>query len=65
VKRKIVQVTAAGVEEKQSTQCECFLFALCDDGTLWMTDNRIVFGRPGEPYWTRLQDVPQDDEDAS
>lgn len=34
--RKIVQIAVCGVNNTSQTQCDGFIYALCDDGTLWM-----------------------------
>lgn len=53
-KRKIVQIVACGIQENASTQCEMILHALCDDGTVWRTDNR------NNEWWT-VAPIPQGD----
>lgn len=48
--RKVVQLTSL------SSEGAIFLYALCDDGTMWerMLDPRV------HSYWRRMPDVPQD-----
>jgi hypothetical protein len=49
--RKIVQIACCGVDNVQSTQCNFFLYALCDDGTL--------FGRcNNENAWWQVPPIP-------
>lgn len=36
----MVQIAASGVDQVSSTQCELIVIALCDDGTLWESNNR-------------------------
>lgn len=38
--RKIVQIASAGVANNATTQCNYFLFALCDDGTILRSDDQ-------------------------
>jgi len=55
MERKPIQISAAGVENTSSTQCNLVLFALCDDGTIWeLRDNTA------NPAWHKLPAVPQD-----
>lgn len=42
VERKIIQITACQVAEGAITQCEAYLHALCDDGTVWRISNRDI-----------------------
>jgi hypothetical protein len=51
-KRRIVQIAAIAPAEAMAR-----VYALCDDGSLWMgtPDSRAVF------HWCRLPDVPQDE----
>lgn len=46
---KFIQIAATGVEENQSTQCECFLFGLTSEGEVYFTDNRDRFNK-----WNRI-----------
>jgi hypothetical protein len=48
--RKITQITVTGNEEGEDT-----LYALCDDGSVWVLF--IPIGGPGK--WLRLPDMPQ------
>lgn len=57
--RKVIQIASAGTVENGQTQSECALIALCDDGTLWTTDNRRWADAPGG-LWTRILSIPQD-----
>ena len=52
--RRVIQITSCGVQENGSTQCEMFIHALCDDGTVWRTDNR-------SEEWTKLPSIPADE----
>lgn len=36
---KIIQITATGHANTMQTQSDWTLFALCDDGSLWMRDS--------------------------
>lgn len=49
--RRVIQITATGVVENASTQCEFVLHALCDDGSIWWRDNR-------GSGWVRVSDIP-------
>jgi len=51
-KRKIIQISACGVQENGATQCEMMLHALCDDGTVWVGNNRSHVWRP-------IAEIPQ------
>lgn len=52
-RREIVQVAVSGVENHAGTQCNAYVVALCNDGTLWLRgDNGGA--------WERLPDIPQD-----
>ena len=57
--RKIIQIAACGVEENYTTQGEALIFALCDDGTLWRTDNRCIDERD---CWTAVPEIPQSED---
>lgn len=57
--RKIVQITSAQVQEGAVTQCEMYVIALCDDGTLWRINNRDI---DTNGFWFRVPDIQQDDE---
>lgn len=51
--RKIIQIAACGVQENGQTQCDAYFTALCDDGSVWITDNR----RGSD--WHSLPAIPQ------
>ena len=36
-----------------------FVYALCDDGTLWRLANPEGLGE-NQPIWVRMPDIPQD-----
>lgn len=55
MKRKVIQITSAGVMPSNETQCSQILHALCDDGSVW-------YLRFKHEDWKRLPDIPQDDE---
>lgn len=60
--RKIIQIAAAQTVENQLTQCEYAIFALCDDGTLWETNNRRGgWPRGTEPGWAQMGPIPEID----
>lgn len=59
--RKIVQIAAMGMAENAQTQCDGWVVALCNDGTVWWIDNRDAV-TPGRPRWSRLPSIPQRDE---
>lgn len=51
--RKIIQITGTGVDNNAGTQCDSFLWALCDDGTVW---------RIADAYgWVAVPPIPQDE----
>jgi len=50
-KREIVQITAASGERLGIQICQ--LFALCNDGTIWITD-------ADERTWFKIEDIPKD-----
>ena len=52
--RKIIQIAFSGVENTSQTQCNAQLFALCDDGTLWMIKNN-------DDKWIKIPNVPQEE----
>lgn len=54
--RRVIQITSCGVEENASTQCEMFLHALCNDGSVWEIDNRGA-------GWRRMPPIPQGETD--
>ena len=56
VGRRIVGISSCGVNETSQTQCEAMLFALCSDGSVWMTDNRSM-GRD----WSQVEEPPRGD----
>jgi hypothetical protein len=47
--RKIVQIAACGVDNVQSTQCNSFLYALCDDNSVWYIPNNDAKWFPVPP----------------
>jgi hypothetical protein len=55
--RKIVQITSAQVAEGAVTQCEMYVIALCDDGTLWRISNRDI---DTNGFWRRVPDIDDD-----
>ena len=56
--RKVVQLTATGVENNIQTQCNVVFAALCDDGTVWMATDM-------NESWSRMPDIPQEGPAAS
>lgn len=54
MKRRPIQIVACGVDDTRTTQCEAFLFALADDGTMWFTDNRTRFSE-----WSSVTSLPE------
>lgn len=32
---KIIQIAVAGVNNNSQTQCNAYIYALCEDGSLW------------------------------
>ena|ERR1700742_4063060 len=50
--RKIIQIACAGVENTQHTQANYIRLVLCDDGSVWESDDQ-------RPAWNRLPDIPQ------
>lgn len=55
--RRIVQISTCGVTNHASTQCDSFVYALCDDGSVWMTDE-------ASHKWTCFPPIPQGETDA-
>lgn len=53
-KRKIVEINTVYEKKVFTTN----VFALCDDGTLWVKSKRE--GEAQKP-WIRIKDVPQED----
>lgn len=51
--RKIIQVSAMGCEATSQTQTNAIIVALCDDGSVWVSDCPFK-------QWNRLPFVPQD-----
>jgi hypothetical protein len=49
--RKIIQIAACGVANTASTQCDGYLFALCDDGSVWCQPNN-------SPLWYSHSVIP-------
>lgn len=57
--RKIIQIAAAQHGMSPATQSETAIFALCDDGTLWETDNRRGgWPRGTEQGWQQMGPIP-------
>lgn len=50
--RKIIQIALAHTNG-------CCLFALCDDGTVWLNENPFAFNSK----WEQVGDVPQHEEE--
>lgn len=61
--RKVVQIAVCGVAATVGTQCEAILIALCDDGTMWQTDNRALndYARLDSSRWLPVHPIPQDE----
>ena len=60
--RRAVAICACGVTENRETQCEAFFMALANDGTVWITDDRMALGNATQPItgpWIQLQELPQ------
>lgn len=51
MKRRIVQISTAGVDNTASTQCNWIITALCDDGSVWVCTNNHG--------WQQWDDIPQ------
>ena len=49
--RRITQITSCGVSNNQTTQCNAFIHALCDDGTVWLI-------RDNDGEWLQLPEIP-------
>lgn len=60
--RKIVQIAACAVAENHMTQCEAYVHALCDDGTVWRLSNRDI---DVDGFWAKVPAIPQDEPDAA
>lgn len=52
--RRIVQISGVGVDNNSVTQCNAYLFALCNDGSVWRT-NTSFYGE-----WLAMPPIPQD-----
>lgn len=52
VRRRVVAISMAGVENTQATQCNYITTALCNDGTMWIQ-------RSVENDWHELEPIPQ------
>lgn len=61
MRRKIVQLAAAYAErEDEDTPPADRLFALCDDGSVWIWVSSYYDGAVRQPdTWDRLADIPQ------
>ena len=55
--RKIIQIAATGGFESETDTDPGELWALCDDGTLWLWIEAISGIEPG--YWKRWKEIPQ------
>ena len=55
--RKVIQLTSCRVDNNLSTQCNFFLHALCDDGSMWSI-------RDNEKEWFQVPQVPNSPEIA-
>jgi hypothetical protein len=53
--RKIIQIAATASGDDPDT-----VYALCDDGSLWMM---LLMGVPGEWVWERFPEVPAKEDD--
>jgi len=51
MKSKIIQIQTASVPNVLETQCYVFLYALCEDGSLW-------FRRDNDKDWTEQNRAP-------
>lgn len=51
--RRVIQVSVVGVANTSSTQCSYVRTALCDDGTMWESDDTHT-------EWFPLKPIPQE-----
>ena len=56
MKRKIIQISSWGISYSHTNVIHDELYALCNDGTVWVKAHDS--GRDCE--WDRLSDIPQD-----
>jgi len=59
--RKIIQISAIGVENNSVTQCSALLYALCNDGTVWVKRDWCYGPQP----WMPEEPIPQPEEEVS
>ncbi len=59
--REIIQISAAAIPENPDTYGHTYLYAMCDDGTVWAIDTVVNDGDPVEPKWMQIPPVPQDE----
>ena len=52
--RKIIQISTTGVANNSNTQCNHVTTVLCDDGTVWQTDDT-------HRDWVWMPPIPQDE----
>jgi len=57
--RKIVQIATVSIPNNMSTQCYGYLYALCDDGTLWIQNIS-----PYPAKWHQEKTIPLEAPDA-
>jgi hypothetical protein len=54
--RKVIQISATTVRTESGPCCDT-VFALCDDGSIYVTEQRS--GSPGWLEWSLIPEVPQ------
>lgn len=54
--RKIVSITSIATNHTIATLSDFTLIVLCDDDTIWMTNNRSIDNRDS---WKRLISIPK------
>lgn len=51
--RKVIVLSVVGVANNATTQCNYIRIALCDDGTMWESDDR-------HSDWAPIKPIPQE-----
>lgn len=51
--RRVISVSVTGVGNNSATQCNYVRLALCDDGSMWESDDT-------HPEWQPVRPIPQE-----
>lgn len=57
---KIKQIAVCGVANVSSTQCNAMIFALAEDGNVYVTDDQLIRRMGDEQVWWPIPQIPDE-----